>query len=119
MKIVCKLSEDDTYMVSDCKYININNSKDFWYKFWDTKNVFPAFYQDEALDMLYLSLFVFGADRLILRDSGKDAWSRDIELHVPVLAYEKWINLKSSVENMLNILTGDYRIIDFRSRGYV
>ena len=119
MKIVCKLSEDDTYMVSDCKYININNSKDFWYKFWDTKNVFPAFYQHEALDMLYLSLFVFGADRLILRDSAKDAWSRDIELHVPVLAYEKWINLKSSVENMLNFLTGDHWIIDFRPRGYV
>lgn len=119
MKIVCKLSEDDTYMVSNCRYININNSKDFWYKFWDTKNVFPAFYRDEALDMLYLSLFVFGADRLILRDSGKDAWSRDIELHVPVLAYEKWINLKDSVENMLNFLTGDHWIIDFRSRAYV
>ena len=119
MKIVCKLSEDDTYTVSDCRYININNSKEFWYKFWDTKNVFPAFYKDEALDMLYLSLFVFGADRLILRDSGKDAWSRDIELHVPVLAYERWSELKSSVEDMLNFLTGDYWIIEFRPRGYV
>lgn len=119
MKIVCKLSEDDTYTVTDCKYININNSKEFWYKFWDTKNVFPIFYQDEALDMLYLSLFVFGADRLILRDNGKDAWSRDIELHMPVLAYEKWSELKSSVQDMLNFLTGDHWIIEFRPRGYV
>lgn len=119
MKIVCKLSEDDAYTVSDCRYFNINNSKEFWYKFWDTKNVFPAFYKDESLDVLYLSLFVFGADRLILRDSGKDAWSRDIELHIPVLAYERWSKLKSSVENMLNFLTGDHWIIKFRPRDYV
>ena len=45
MKVVCKLSEDDTYTVSDCRYININNSKEFWYRFWDTKNVFPVFYK--------------------------------------------------------------------------
>lgn len=119
MKVVCKLSEDDTYTVSDCRYININNSKEFWYRFWDTKNVFPVFYQDEALDLLYLSLFVFGADRLMLRENGKDAWSRDIELHVPVLAYEKWNGLKSSVEDMLDFLTGDHWIIEFRSRSYV
>lgn len=119
MKIVCKLSEDDTYMVSNCRCINVNNSKDFRYKFWDTKNVFPDFYQDEALDMLYLSLFVFAADRLILRDSGEDAWSRDIELHVPVLAYEKWDKLKNSVEDMLNFLTGDHWVIVFRARDYV
>lgn len=119
MKVVCKLSENDTYTVPDCKFININNSKEFWYKFWDTKNVFPNFYQDEALDLLYLSLFVFGADRLILRESGKDAWSRDIELHIPVLAYEKWNKLKSYVEDMLNFLTGDNWLIEFRSRSYV
>lgn len=119
MKVVCKLSENDTYTVPDCKFININNSKEFWYKFWDTKNVFPNFYQDEALDLLYLSLFVFGADRLILRESGKDAWSRDIELYVPVLAYEKWNKLKSYVEDMLNFLTGDNWLIEFRSRSYV
>lgn len=115
MKVVCKLSENDTYAVPDCRFININNSKEFWYKFWDTKNVFPDFYQDEALDLLYLSLFVFGADCLILRESGKDAWSRDIELHIPVLAYEKWNKLKSYVEDMLNFLTGDNWLIEFHS----
>ncbi len=66
------------------------------------KNIFPVFYKDEALDLLYLSLFVFGADRLIWRNNGRDAWSRDIELHVPVLAYERWNQLKYSVEDMLN-----------------
>ena len=55
MKIVCKLSEDDAYTVSDCRYFNINNSKEFWYKFRDTKNVIPAFYKDESMDVLYLS----------------------------------------------------------------
>ncbi len=43
MKFVCKLSEDDTYMVSDCRYINLNNGKEFWYKFWDTKIFFLSF----------------------------------------------------------------------------
>ena len=83
------------------------------------KNIFPVFYKDEALDLLYLSLFVFGADRLIWRNNGRVAWSRDIELHVPVLAYERWNQLKYSVEDMLNFLTGDHWTIKFRPRGYV
>ena len=47
----------------------------YWYPeytFWKQNNTYAEFYKDEAIDMLYLSLAVFAADRLILRETGED-----------------------------------------------
>mgnify|MGYP000466512422 CR=1 FL=1 len=79
-------------------------------------NIYAEFYKDEAIDMLYLSLAVFAADRLILRENGEDAWSREIELYMPVLCVGKWISCRSLVEEMLSFLTGDRWKICFRER---
>lgn len=87
MKFVCKLSEDD-FEMEGSKSINLNCKTEFKYTFWKNKNVYPEFYKDEAIDMLYLSLAVFAADRLILRENGEDAWCREIELFMPVLCIE-------------------------------
>lgn len=88
MKMVCKLSEDG-FEVEESKIINLNSKKAFKYTFWKQNNVYAEFYKDEAIDMLYLSLAVFAADRLILRENGEDAWSREIELYMPVLCVDK------------------------------
>ena len=69
MKIVCKLSEDG-FEVEESKIINLNCKKAFKYTFWKQNNTYAEFYKDEAIDMLYLSLAVFAADRLILRIDG-------------------------------------------------
>ena len=106
MKIVCKLSEDG-FEVEESKIINLNCKKAFKYTFWKQNNTYAEFYKDEAIDMLYLSLAVFAADRLILRETGEDAWSRKIELYMPVLCVDKWNVCQSLVEEMLNFLTGD------------
>ena len=115
MKIVCKLSEDE-FEVKESKIINLNCKKAFKYTFWKQNNIYAEFYKDEAIDMLYLSLAVFAADRLILRENGEDAWSREIELYMPVLRVDKWISCQSLVDEMLSFLTGDRWKICFRER---
>ncbi len=115
MKLVCKLSEDG-FELEESKTINLNCKKEFKYTFWKQNNTYAEFYKDEAIDMLYLSLAVFAADRLILRENGEDAWSREIELYMPVLCVDKWISCQSLVEEMLGFLTGDKWKICFRER---
>lgn len=116
MIIVCKLDNNESYSILDSKTININNNKDFSYTFWNKVRPLTNFYANEGLDLLYLSLFVFAADRIISRDMSEDSWSRKIELHVPVLEYEKWNSQKEKVEDMLGFLSGDIWTIVFRSR---
>lgn len=73
----------------------------YWYPeytFWKQNNTYAEFYKDEAIDMLYLSLAVFAADRLILRETGEDAWSRKIELYMSFLCVDKWNVCQSLVE---------------------
>ena len=119
MKLICKLSDDDSFILEESKIINLNASKDFMYTFWRQDNVYPRFYQEEALDLLYLSMGVFSADRLFVREEGSDAWSREIELYVPVLSIEKWNTCKLLVERMLSFLTGDNWTVNFRERSLV
>lgn len=115
MKLVCKLSEDG-FEVEESRIIELNCKKAFKYTFWKQNNVYAEFYKDEAIDMLYLSLAVFAADRLILRETGEDAWSREFELYMPVLCVDKWNACQPLVEEMLNFLTGDKWKLCFRER---
>lgn len=115
MKLVCRLSEDG-FKLEKSQSIDLNCKKEFKYTFWKHNNTYAEFYKDEAIDMLYLSMAVFAADRLILRETGEDAWSREIELYMPVLCADKWNACRSLVEEMLNFLTGDKWKIYFRGR---
>lgn len=116
MIIVCKMDDGEDYNISNSKVININDNKCFSYTFWKEVKPLKKFYSDEGLDLLYLSLFVFAVDRIIPRDSAEDSWKRDIELHIPVLSYEKWEKESEKVEAILNFLSGDKWRIIFRKR---
>lgn len=72
MKLVCRLY-DDGFEVKEGRVIDLNCKKMFKYTFWKQNNDYFEFYKDEAIDMLYISLAVFAADRLILRENGEDA----------------------------------------------
>ena len=103
------------------KEICFENPSDISYTFWNTgflsscEQEWPS---NEALDLLYISLAVFAADRLTLRSSGEDAWSRKINLSIPVLSFRKFNNLKGLIDDMLSFLTGDYWSIDFSPRDF-
>ena len=72
--IICRLNENDTFSIPDNSLeVNLTNKDKYKYTFWDNKNKnalrLPNFYAEEGLDLLYLSLFVYYADRIIKRDA--------------------------------------------------
>ncbi|WP_422656688.1 Qat anti-phage system QueC-like protein QatC [Paenibacillus sp. EC2-1] len=122
MNIICKMTNDDDFTIDE-QFIeyNISKSDTFTYTFWRTNTVkkflnLPNFFSTMGLDFLYISLFVYGADRIISRKMGYDAWSREITLYVPILEFEKWNNNKVLVEKLLNYLSGDKWNLEFRQR---
>ena len=119
MIINCRFESDDQYEMSD-KYTSIDffNSDSFCFTFWKIKNRLPVLYSNQALDLLYISLAVFAADRLSLRDFGLDGWSRDFTIHIPVLECDLWNNAKEVLEEMLSFLSGDSWSFIFRPRNY-
>lgn len=121
---VFTLSTHDDFHVDGSRHININDPRSFQYTFWHPqvgagkKQMYATDhpFTDEALDLLYISLMVFCADRSIKRDIQIDAWTRNFELYIPVKAYEKWGKCKSTLATALNFLTGDHWTIHFRKR---
>lgn len=119
---VFTLSEDDKYQVAGATKVNINDPSQFQYTFWNPHEggkkkmyVTPNLFADEALDLFYISLMVFYVDRKVKREDQDDAWTRKIELYIPVKSEGKWEANKITLINALNFLTGDHWIIHFRS----
>lgn len=65
-------------------------------------------------DLLVLSIAVFAADKKVNRSKSNDAWTRYIELNVPVLEYEKWYAVKEYLNLILGFLSGDRWNVQFR-----
>lgn len=115
--IVCKLSMDDEFLIDDeSMEFNIANNETFTYTFWDKVKNIPNFISNEGLDLLYISLFVFGVDRIISRTLADDCWSRKIKVYIPVLEIDKWNQNIDLVQELLNFLSGDTWILEFRKR---
>ena len=121
---VFTLSEYDRFHVDGSRKININDPTAFKYTFWNPigclgkKQMYitPRCFTNEAIDLFYISLMVFCVDRSVSRKKQEDAWTRNLELYIPVMAYEKWECCKPILINALNFLTGDHGTIHFRKR---
>lgn len=98
--------------------INFGDDSSFSFTFWNNKNKMPKWYSPEAIDLLYISLAVFAADRLALRNNAMDGWSRNIELYIPVLELSKWASNCGLLEKMTGFLSGDYWKFHFRKREF-
>jgi hypothetical protein len=96
--------------------IDLSDANDFRFSIKQAMKDLPTTITPEALDLLYLSMFVFAADRKIKRELGSDNWSRNIRLIVPVLCKEKWDAQASLVIDMLNFLSGDIWSVEFYKR---
>ena len=117
MDYVCKIDTDDDFNIQNARNIILEDDKMFTYTFWEQsyKKVTGKF-SNEAIDLLYLSLFVFYIDRVLSRDISYDSWSRNINVNIPVIELEKWVANKELLENMLKFLSGDIWNIQFRKR---
>jgi hypothetical protein len=76
--------------------------------------IFPT---ETGVDLMILAAHVHAADTRISRESeSQDGWTREIRLVVPVKDVALWRDASRVLQRMLNFLTGDRWIIDFRSR---
>lgn len=117
---VFKLSDDDSFSVDGAQCVNINDSSAFRYTFWNPLGgkkqmyVTPKRFQDVALDLLYLSLMAYYVDWKVVRANQDDAWTRDLEVFIPVKSIELWERNKTTVKAALDFLTGDHWTLHFR-----
>ncbi|OMP29244.1 ATPase [Bacillus sp. I-2] len=117
--MIVRIDNNDKYKIEGKPIdFNLDNNSIFTYTFWDKKELknLPHFFSEEGLDLFYISLAVFGADRILLRDHGENAWKRNIKLYLPVLSIEKWQSNKELMESILNFLSGDKWELSFRKR---
>jgi hypothetical protein len=76
--------------------------------------IFPT---ETGVDLMVLAAHVHAADTRLSRDTeSQDNWTREIRLVVPVKDVDLWRGASSVLQRMLNFLTGDRWIVDFRSR---
>jgi hypothetical protein len=120
---VFKLSDTDDFTVADAIEVNLNDSSKFHYNFWERskKQLYsiPHCFKPEALDLLYISMMVFYADKYVNRSNEPDVWTRHLELYIPVIAFDKWNgDCGDMLKAALDFLTGDVWTLHFRERGY-
>ena len=116
----CQLNEGDTFQVAGSELVSLHIKEKYAYTLWSRRkghlNMIPRFFMSEAIDLFYVSLMVFYADRKILRRTQPDAWTRDITMYMPVLCLDKWNANSQLLESMLYFLTGDHWHFQFRER---
>jgi 7-cyano-7-deazaguanine synthase in queuosine biosynthesis len=119
-EIICRIHEDDKFVKTNADFtVDLFSKKQYRYNFWD-KHKRQLYQSGEftkaAIDLLYISLMVYYADRKISRKIEDDAWTRQIKLYIPVLEIEKWNENKELLEKMLSFLSGDIWNFEFRKR---
>lgn len=66
-----------------------------------------------ALDFLLCAASVYAIDKLILRASAVDSWTRDIALTLPVSDADRWTSASRHLVEALSFLTGDRWDVEF------
>lgn len=61
-----------------------------------------------SLDLLFLSAVVYSVDKIVARNHAIDAWTRQLEVNIPVGNLEQWNNVKEVLQDCLSFLTGDH-----------
>lgn len=77
---------------------------------------FDGEFSSLAIDLLYISIFVFVMDRKVLRNKQNDNWSRTFELNIPVSDVEFWNSQKDLLHEMVSFLSGDSWQFSFRKK---
>lgn len=116
----CQLNEGDTFQVVGSELVPLHTKEKYSYTLWTRRkghlNMIPRFFTPESIDLFYISLMVFYADRKVLRRMQPDAWTRHITVYMPVLSLDKWNANRQLLESMLDFLTGDHWHFYFRGR---
>ena len=71
---------------------------------------------ETTLDFLLVGAVVYAIDKLVLRSSADDHWTRSLEAVIPVREPEKWNSLSPVVNECLGFLSGDEWQVSFFRR---
>ncbi len=119
-QIIFKINPDDNFSIPDVtSTINLNDKEQYHYTFYESfprLYQFPMMFSNTALDLFYISLMVYYADRKIERRFTDDAWTRHFKVYIPVLDIDKWRENKVLLEKMISFLSGDNWTFEFRKR---
>lgn len=118
--IVCKLNQEDTFKVNTpSQVLDFTNKREYHHTFYrslTTLYKMPKPFKKEALDLLYISMAVYFADRKVRREDTYDGWTRSFKLYIPVLKLDKWKAQQKHLERMVSFLSGDNWSFEFRER---
>jgi len=119
-EIVCKINKDDVFKIDSADFtIDLSLKEQYHYNFWNknkTRMYQAGHFSKTAIDLLYISLMVYYADKKVLRKNEDDGWTREIKIYMPVFELEKWNENKILLEDMLTFLSGDRWFLNFRER---
>ena len=95
----------------DIKYISnlSSNIREAWYKL-GVKQLQPIYE-----DLFLLSLVIFAVDKRVPRSMFPDAWTRTIQVNVPMIKSDVWNSVKDDIDKMLSYLSGDKWNVCFRA----
>lgn len=85
-----------------------SNIRENWYKLG--VKALSSIYEDLYL----LSLIVFAVDKRVPRSEFSDAWTRILNVNIPVKKVEIWNSVRNDINKMLSYLSGDEWNINFR-----
>jgi 7-cyano-7-deazaguanine synthase in queuosine biosynthesis len=70
-----------------------------------------------ARDLLRVAAAVYCADKVARRDTTRDAWTRELELELPVANRARWQRARPALTEALGFLSGDRWKLRFRTAG--
>jgi 7-cyano-7-deazaguanine synthase in queuosine biosynthesis len=121
-EIICRIHEEDKFVKENVDFtVDLFSKNKYRYTFWNKhkRQLYQSGeFSNVAIDLLYISLMVYYADRKISRKIADDAWTRQIKLYIPVLEIDKWNKNKELLEKMLSFLSGDIWNFEFRKREF-
>jgi len=120
-QFIFRFNSEDDFKTSNVLFdTNIAAKDQYTYTFYRKPMrlyQFPEMFSHAGLDLFYISLMVFFADRKIKRKLSDDAWTRQFKIYAPVLEVDKWNENKDLLERMISFLSGDKWTFEFRKRG--
>lgn len=114
MDITCEI---DNQMKPIIKY-DQEIIKPRW-NFLSKKENILRFANETIIDLLYISIYVFGVDKNISRENFQNCWTRNLVLDVPVYDVKLWQSKKDILIELLSFVSGDKWDFKFRKRNRV